>query len=142
MTFIGIDPGQSGGIGVIWANGDYGVDKMPETERDIIDHLKDLASAGESHIVIEQVHAMPKQGVSSSFKFGMLYGFVRMAAIASGARVSHVTPQRWQKELECLSRGDKNVTKRRAQELFPRLKLTHATADAILLAEYARRNHQ
>jgi len=39
----------------------------------------------------------------------------------------------------CLTKGDKNVSKRRAQELFPALKVTHAIADALLIAEFARR---
>jgi Holliday junction resolvasome RuvABC endonuclease subunit len=141
MAFLGIDPGASGGIGVISLYGTY-VEKMPDTEKDIYDFLKGITSREYSHIVIEIVHSMPRQGVASSFKFGMSYGALRMAAIASGAKVSHVTPQKWQKELQCLSRGDKNVTKRRAQELFPELKITHATADGILLAEYARRTHK
>jgi hypothetical protein len=38
-----------------------------------------------------------------------------------------------------MSKGDKNVTKRRAQQLFPQLKVTHAIADALLIAEYGRR---
>ena len=50
-----------------------------------------------------------------------------------------VAPQVWQKVLGCLSRGDKNVTKAKAQQLFPAIKVTHAIADALLLAEYARR---
>jgi len=37
--------------------------------------------------------------------------------------------------------GDKNVSKRRAQELFPEIKITHAIADALLIAEYARRTN-
>ena len=143
MTFIGLDPGASGGIGVISPHGTY-AEKMPDTEKDILNFLESItrAEVGESHLVIEVVHSMPRQGVASSFKFGMSYGALRMAAIACGAKVSHVAPQKWQKELQCLSRGDKNVTKRRAQELFPELKITHATADGILLAEYARRTHK
>jgi hypothetical protein len=38
-----------------------------------------------------------------------------------------------------MTKGDKNVSKRKAQELFPQLKITHATADALLLAEFGRR---
>ena len=45
-------------------------------------------------------------------------------------------PQVWQKALGCMTGGDKNVTKRRAQELFPGHKITHATADALLIAHY------
>lgn len=51
-----------------------------------------------------------------------------------------VTPAKWQGALGCRSKGDKNVTKRKAQELFPEVKMTHAIADAYLLAEYCRQN--
>jgi hypothetical protein len=49
-----------------------------------------------------------------------------------------VTPFTWQKRLQCLSGGDKNVTKARAQQLFPGVKISHITADALLLAEFCR----
>jgi crossover junction endodeoxyribonuclease RuvC len=88
---------------------------------------------------IEQVHAMPKQGVASSFKFGQSYGFLRAMLIAFGIRFESVTPGKWQRELGCLSRGRKNVTKAKAQETFPGVKCTHAISDALLLAAYARR---
>lgn len=52
---------------------------------------------------------------------------------------TEVTPQKWQRAMGCLSGGDKNVTKARAQQLWPTLKLTHANSDAYLLAEYARK---
>jgi hypothetical protein len=39
----------------------------------------------------------------------------------------------------CLTKGDKNVSKKRAQELFPSIKCTHATSDALLIAEYGNR---
>jgi hypothetical protein len=82
---------------------------------------------------------MPGQGVSSSFKFGMSYGSLRMALIAHSIPFESVTPQAWQKSLHCLSGGDKNRTKARAQQLFPNQKVTHATADSLLIAEYIRR---
>ena len=82
---------------------------------------------------------MPKQGVASSFKFGVSYGLLRMALIASGIPWEEITPNQWQKALGCLSRGDKNTTKARSQQLFPRIKVTHAVADALLLAEFCRR---
>lgn len=147
MIVVGIDPGASGGIAWL-APGQHAVGalavKMPETERDTWDVLRSLAVTDQPGIVpvfaiIEAVHSMPKQGVSSSFKFGRSYGFLRGCLIASGIPFEEVTPQRWQKELGCLTKGDKNVSKRRAQQLFPLLKITHATADALLLAEYARR---
>jgi hypothetical protein len=76
---------------------------------------------------------------SAMFKFGMGYGFIQGALMTLGARIELVAPQAWQKAMGCLTKGDKNVSKRRAQELFPTLKVTHATADALLIAEFNRR---
>lgn len=139
MIFLGIDPGASGGIAFLSSiDAEAQATKMPETERDawLAISTWELSKA---FAIIEAVHSMPKQGVASSFKFGRSYGFLRGCLIASGIPFEEVTPQRWQKELGCMSKGDKNVTKARAQQLFPGLKITHATADALLLAEYARR---
>jgi hypothetical protein len=41
-----------------------------------------------------------------------------------------------------MTRGDKNVSKRRAQEIFPMIKVTHSVADALLIAEYNRMTNQ
>jgi crossover junction endodeoxyribonuclease RuvC len=115
---------------------------MPATERDVWQWLRpepDLTYDGQFFAIIEKVHSMPKQGVASSFKFGQSYGFLRGCLVASGIPFEEVSPQVWQKELGCLSKGDKNVTKARAQSLFPQLRITHATADALLICEYARR---
>lgn len=145
MIFLGIDPGASGGIAII--GGSYAdAVPVPDTERDLWEKIRAVSvvrdatgSGGRFFAIIERVHSMPKQGVASSFKFGQSYGFLRGLLVASGIPFEEVAPQKWQKELGCLSRGDKNVTKARAQQLFPGLKITHATADALLLAEYARR---
>jgi hypothetical protein len=40
--------------------------------------------------------------------------------------------------MQCLTKGDKNVSKAAAQRLWPKLKITHANADALLIAEYGR----
>ena len=89
--------------------------------------------------VLQRVRAMPRQGVSSTFKFGTSYGFCRGLLVSFSVPFEDVTPWKWQRELKCLSKGDKNVTKAAAQRLFPDQKVVHATADAMLLAEYARR---
>ena len=136
--YIGIDPGASGGIAAI--QGGPLAWPMPETERDIWELMKFFAKTP-SFVVIERVHSMPRQGVASSFKFGMSYGALRMAIVASGIPFEDVTPQKWMKALGCLSGGDKRVTKQRAQSLFPKLKITHATADSLLIAEYCRRTY-
>ena len=146
IRYIGIDPGASGGIAFIessWSGDLAFAIKQPETDRDIWNYLSSLRDAGgqkaECFAMLEKVHAMPKQGVSSTFTFGQNYGKLQMALIASGIPFEHVTPQKWQKALQCLTGGDKNVSKSKAQELFPHLRITHATADALLLAEYCRR---
>jgi len=141
MNILGIDPGQSGGVAQVVSPGEFlrgetFAWKMPDTERDILDLLRALEI---DHAYIEAVHSMPRQGVSSSFKFGQNYGFLRGCLIALGIPFETVTPQKWQKAMGCLSHGDKNVTKAKAQELFPNLKITHATADALLISEYGRR---
>ena len=149
MTIIGIDPGQSGGIA--WHSGEsMQVEKMPETLSDLHNLLFRKIACKESRYCIdpakecikaylEQVGPMPKQGVVSVFKFGRGYGNLEMALTAASIPFERVTPQKWQKAMSCMTKGDKNVSKRKAQELFPHLKITHATADALLIAEYGRR---
>lgn len=146
VGFIGIDPGQSGGIARVKLDGSVILAcKMPETERDVWDLFKLAQAPGPSFDVtpcfamIERVHSMPKQGVSSSFKFGKGYGFLRGCLTASGIPWEDVTPQAWQKTMACMTGGDKNVSKAKAQQLFPAVKVTHALADALLIAEYCRR---
>jgi Holliday junction resolvasome RuvABC endonuclease subunit len=139
--FLGVDPGQSGGLAILDPSGAVvDLSPMPETEHDLSAYVAEFAGRIRT-AAIEQVHSMPKQGVSSSFKFGMSYGGLRMALIAHGVRFEAVTPQAWQKALHCLSGGDKNKTKAKAQELWPAQKITHAIADALLIAEYARRTN-
>lgn len=136
--FIGIDPGKSGGIGFISQDGTAWAHKMPETDRDLLDLLGSCAE-WDRQAVLEQVNSMPGQGVVSVWTFGLGYGALGMALVASDIPFQRVRPQMWQKALGCMTGGDKNVSKRKAQELFPLLKITHATADALLLAEYCRR---
>lgn len=155
MTIIlGIDPGASGGIARIVDYPEGGADsvevwKMPETERDLLDLF---ASYDGTNIraYLEKVHASPGMGVVAAFSFGGNYRMIRTALIAREIPFDEVTPQRWQKAIGGLAssgkvvngfkKRDKNVSKRRAQELFPSIKkLTHAYADALLIAEYGRR---
>jgi len=138
MNYIGIDPGKSGGIAIIFSSGKAFAHKMPETDRDLLDLLSEF-SADDNRAVLEQVHAMPGQGVTSTFTFGRGYGKLEMALCAALIPFETVTPQKWQKLMGCLTKGDKNVSKAAAQRLFPHLKVTHAIADALLIAEYCRR---
>ncbi len=140
MSFIGIDPGKSGGIAVI---DDMGVVeqviKMPGDERGLLH----VFGALRGRAVLEKVHAGifggGRMGAVSAFTFGYGYGSLKMALVACHVQFEEVTPQKWQKALDCRTGGDKNVSKRKAQELFPQVKVTHHVADALLLAEYCRR---
>jgi Holliday junction resolvasome RuvABC endonuclease subunit len=137
VTHIGIDPGLSGGIAWI-RDGQACAVKMPETHRDVLDVFQELRREGPCFAVLEKVHSMPGQGVVSAFTFGKGFGALEMALTAAEIPYEHVTPQKWQKAMGCLTKGDKNVSKRRSQELFPALKITHATADSLLIAHYNR----
>jgi crossover junction endodeoxyribonuclease RuvC len=139
MRYLGIDPGASGGIALV-GSGPPSACKMPETERDISDLFLSLLPL--DYALIEKVHSMPAQGVSSVFKFGMSYGFLRGMLIAHRIPFGEVQPEKWQKTMNCLTHGDKNISKARAQQLFPLIKITHATADALLIAQYCLITHK
>ncbi len=134
-TIIGIDPGTNGGIAWI-TNGKPCVEKMPDTLQDLWELFRDISSEGDCRAYLEQVHSSPQMGVVSSFTFGNGFGHLEMALTAAGIPFERVRPQVWQKAMGCMTKGDKNVSKRKAQELFPGMKVTHATADALLLASY------
>jgi len=136
--FLGIDPGISGGLAIVNSLGELSdaVGFKNLTETDINDWM---LAYPYSLAVLEKVHSMPKQGVKSTFTFGQSYGLLRGVLVANNLKREFVPPQVWQKALGCMTKGDKNVTKAKAQELFPNRKITHAIADACLIAEYARR---
>jgi hypothetical protein len=75
-------------------------------------------------------------GVVSAFSFGRGYGNLEMALTAARIPFERVRPQVWMKALGCMTKGDKNITKKLASELFPNIKCTHAVSDALLLAYY------
>lgn len=142
MTFIGIDPGNNGAIAWIGSNGRACCEKMPDAIKDLWDLIRDIkATDSDFSARLEQVHSSPQMGVKSAFTFGNGFGHLEMALTAAEIPCIRTRPQEWQKGMQCLTGGDKNVSKRRAQELFPSMKITHANADALLIAEYARRTH-
>lgn len=89
---------------------------------------------------LEEVASRPGQSAPGMFKFGMGYGALRMALMACRIPWETVRPQVWQQRMKCMTKGDKNISKNRAQALWPDFKFTHATADAVLIAEFARRS--
>lgn len=154
-VFLGLDPGASGGIAAITADGALlFAEPMPATDRDVLDLLAEANREHAARAVIERVHASPQMGVVSAFTFGRGVGALHMALTAAGIPYDVVTPHIWQVAMGCaphraragstalkggFARRDKNAAKARAQVLFPGVRVTHALADALLLAEYARR---
>ena len=139
---MGVDPGVSGASVVLSiAEGNVqGVLRHDSTLADWAEWWTGLQIEG--HVlfgVLERVSAMPQQGVSSTFKFGTSFGQSTMSLVFAKVPYDLVTPGVWQRNMSCLSKGDKNITKARAQQLFPHTKITHRNADALLIAEYARR---
>ena len=143
QRYIGIDPGVNGGIAWIDDNEPH-VEKMPPTTGDLWQLIAGL-EVGQCYCVIEKVHTSPQMGVKSAGTFMEGKGKLLMALCAGGIPHEQVSPAKWQRTLGLLSGKDKDQTrhknklKQKAQELFPSLKITHATADALLLAEYCRR---
>jgi len=152
MKFIiGIDPGEKGGIAMLDQNGKViNVEKMPETPKDLYDHLVALMSHAASTasqmcepdvvVYIEKVGGIPGQGASSAFSFGKGCGHLEMALLALKLSTNDVTPQKWQKTA-AEKREHKRKLKAKCQSLFPKLgkKITNATCDALLIAEYGRK---
>lgn len=149
--YIGLDPGVSGGIAAVVASADeffYRAWKMPATDRDICDLLRSLVPVqGTAFAVIEKVNpgvfSRPgaKMGVVSAFTFGGGYRALKMALTCVEIPYDEVLPVKWQTAMGCRSKGNKNITKARAQALFPEITITHAIADALLIAEFCRRLH-
>jgi crossover junction endodeoxyribonuclease RuvC len=137
-TWIGVDPGCNGGIAWI-TDGKACAEKMPDTLQDLWELIRDIKTTGDCTAVLESVSSSPQMGVVSSFSFGRGYGNLEMALTAAAIPFERVRPQVWQKAIGCLTKGNKNITKAKAQELFPGIKVTHAIADALLIAEYNRR---
>lgn len=79
------------------------------------------------------------QGSVGTFTFGQNYGFLRGCLRTVGIEFEEVRAQDWQMVLGCRTRGDKNISKAKAQQIFPTVKCTHAISDALLLAEFGRR---
>ena len=142
QLIIGIDPGKSGGIAFMFPDGPV-IKPLPATNHDLIDLWQDYLGVDEwsPFVYMEKVQTYAGSGssASSGFTFGVSYGALQMLLSCKMVPFELIRPQVWQSALGCLSAGDKNVTKRRAQELFPGLKITHATADALLIGEYGRR---
>jgi crossover junction endodeoxyribonuclease RuvC len=149
MIVAGIDPGLSGAIAIVDADGFVGVDDLPAHEvkngRKVSRSL-DLAALREllvrqppiNHVFLERVAARPGQGVASMFNFGCTFGEIRGTVAALQLPYSLITPQAWQKVARCGPSPD--GARKRAGELYPTAaqqltrKRDGGRADAVLLA--------
>lgn len=142
---LGYDPGVNGALSVLGEHGDViftrGLDdKMTEDEALQVawDAADALLKAGGWEGYCEKVRHITGDGGKGSFTFGGINSLVRGALKTRGLTLYDVPPQLWQAKLECMTGGDKNVSKRRAIELFPGVKITHKNADSLLIALYGR----
>lgn len=145
MIYIGIDPGKKGALAVIDTEAPAPF-AVPFSERGYLDVLRDT-DPGKSIVALEKVAAMPGQGVTSMFNFGCGFGWTQGILEALRFPYELVPPQRWKKAFGVTS--DKHTSIRAAQRLFPGVSLlasprcrieNDGMAEALLLAEYARRN--
>lgn len=144
-TYIGVDPGKSGAMAIIHALGN--VEVIPF---DAVNYSLALArvSSGAYPVTccVEKVSAMPGQGVVSMFNFGHNLGVIEGLLRGYGIPYQLVPPQTWKREFSLSS--DKNKSIEVCQKLFPKVSLlatersrkpSDGIAEAILIAEYARR---
>ena len=143
---IGIDPGCSGAL-VVLKDGAYVAHMLMPTLKvgtktrvngaAIKAFLEEYTHG--SHVYLEQVGAMPGQGVSSMFTFGHAAGVVEGIVQGLGLPYTLVTPQKW-KKVAGLIGSDKDAARSRAIQLFPDVRdldfkgKGQAIADAMLIA--------
>jgi len=151
MTVAGIDPGQTGGLGIIYADGSTMcldvpfAGKAPDWQKWARSWWFALSEAQPEDIAIESVSAMPKQGVSSTFKFGETLGFVHgICLLACPNAVIHwPSPALWKRKMGVSS--DKKETSAEARRLFPKMTSDLARvkdngkAEALLIALYLKK---
>jgi len=147
MRVLGIDPGATGAIVLLedgqpieWA--EMPVNKIGSTTRVNAAALTDfIASCCCTHVYVEQVHAMPGQGVTSMFNFGHSCGTVMGVLGAMGLPHTMVTPQAWKKAAGLIG-TDKDAARARAIQLWPKWRELdrkgkgQALADAALIAKH------
>jgi hypothetical protein len=149
-TTLAIDPGLGGGIACKCGDQPPEAHRMPETEGDLVILLRQLApDPTTTTAVVEQVGGFVgvDQPASRAFTFGRGFGFLLGCLQTMGIRIELVRPQKWQRffslgtATSCASKTAwKNKLKSLAQRLFPHLKPTLATTDALLILEYGLRS--
>jgi crossover junction endodeoxyribonuclease RuvC len=155
MLIIGIDPGISGSICFFQDGKIVDVVEMPtmtegkknkkqvngsQIVNEILEKIKELDKR-EIKVVIEQVSAMPGQGVTSMFNFGQSFGILKGICSSMQLPMYFVRPAKWKKYFNLIN-SEKDASRTRAIEIFPYFsnqlsrKKDSNKADAILIASF------
>jgi len=155
MLIIGIDPGISGAICFLQKGKIIDVIEMPSMAagkknkkqvngsqifNEISLRIKDLKKE-DIKVIIEQVSAMPGQGVTSMFNFGQSFGILKGICSAMHLPMYFVRPAKWKKYFNLIN-SEKDASRTKAIEIFPYFstnlskKKDANKADAILIASY------
>ena len=153
MKIIGIDPGLNGGIAVLKNNKVLSIFDMPVMSEgkknkrqlnsaQLVKLLKDnIIDNEEVSVIVEQVNAMPGQGVTSMFNFGQSFGILKGICSAMQLPMYFVRPAKWKKYFNLIN-SEKDASRARAIEIFPYFssqlsrKKDSNKADAILIASF------
>ena len=137
---LGYDPGKTGGLAIInYSSELIATFKMPDTSFELLALVTSIKTEFPNSICyVEDVG--PNSFTKASYLLGYSRAQIEVATASNNIRMELVKARKWQTELKCLTGGDKNVTKKTAMRLFPDEKVTHSTADAILIAEYGRKS--
>ena len=153
MKIIGIDPGLNGAIAVLQENKVkeiFDVPVMPEGKKNkrqlnsaqLVKLLKDIISDNkEVAVIVENVSAMPGQGVTSMFNFGQTFGAIKGICAALGLPIFFVRPAKWKKHFDLIN-SSKDASRTKAIEMYPSLsdqlskKKDVNKSDAILIARF------
>ena len=132
MKIIGIDPGLSGAIAILENNKVLNVFDMPVmaegkknkrqlNSAQLVKLLREnISKDDETAVVVEQVNAMPGQGVTSMFNFGQTFGAIKGVCAALELPIFFVRPSKWKKHFELIN-SSKDSSRTKAIEMYPSL---------------------
>ncbi len=153
MKIIGIDPGLTGAIAILENNKVLNIFEMPVMSEgkknkrqlnsaQLVRLLNDNISKNEDvSVIVEQVNAMPGQGVTSMFNFGQTFGAIKGICAALGLPIFFVRPSKWKKHFELIN-SSKDSSRTKVIEMYPSLsnelskKKDVNKSDAILIARF------
>ena len=153
MRIIGIDPGLSGAIAVLDNNKVLKIYDMPVmaegkknkrqlNSAQLVNIIKEnIENREETNVVVEQVNAMPGQGVTSMFNFGQTFGAIKGVCAALNLPIFFIRPSKWKKYFELIN-SSKDSSRTKAIEMYPSIanqlakKKDVNKSDAILIARF------